>query len=311
MARTRSGLAEFEAVVAVARLGSFRAAAAELGMSTSALSHAVAALEARLGVRLFNRTTRSVSPTDAGDQFIARIAPALGEIGQAVEAVNSHRETPTGTLRINTSAGAARMILAPIVLEYLRRYPEMNVVIVTEGKLVDIVGQGFDAGIRLAEAVPNDMIAVPIGGDQRMLVVGAPSYFRDRPRPQVPDDLLGHECIRARMASGSIWRWEFECRGQAIAVDVPGRLVLDEMTLMLEAALAGVGLAYLSQWSVAGHIAAGRLVPVLEDCSPPYPGLCLYYPGRRHVPAGLRALIGLIRERNAAGVSFNGEIPIS
>jgi DNA-binding transcriptional LysR family regulator len=300
-----SGLTEFEAVVAVARLGSFRAAATELGMSPSALSHAVAALETRLGVRLFNRTTRSVSPTDAGEQFIARIAPALADIGGAIEGINSHRDTPTGTLRINTSAGAARMILTPIILEYLRRYPDMSVVIVTEGRLVDVVGQGFDAGIRIAEAVPQDMIAVPVGPEQRMVVVGSPAYFRDRPIPTVPADLLQHRCIRARMASGAIYRWEFEQRGETVEIDVPGSLTLDEMTLMLEAVLAGTGLAYLSLWSVAEHIAAGRLVAVLEDWTPPYPGLRLYYPGRRHVPAGLRALIALIREVN--GLSPGGD----
>lgn len=296
----KTGLTEYEAASAVARLGSFRAAATELGMSTSALSHAVAALEARLGLRLFNRTTRSVSPTDAGKQFIARITPALAAIGGAIEGINSHRDTPAGMLRINTSAGAARMILTPIILDYLRRYPDMQVTLVTEGRLVDIVGQGFDAGICIAEAVPQDMIAVPIGGDIRMLAVATPDYLAARGRPQVPEDLLQHECIRARMASGGIWRWEFEKRGEKVEVDVKGALTLDEMTLMLEAALAGVGLAYLSEWSVRDHIAAGRLVPVLEDWSPPYPGLCLYYPGRRHVPAGLRALIDLIRGWNHA-----------
>lgn len=296
----RTGLTEFDAVVAVARLGSFRAAATEVGMSSSALSHAVAALEARLSVRLFNRTTRSVSMTDAGEQFVARIAPALSEIGGAIEAINSHRDTPAGTLRLNTSAGAARMILTPIILDYMQRYPDMNVVLVTEGRLVDIVGQGFDAGIRIAEAVPQDMIAVPIGGPIRQIVVGSPAYFEGRQKPIVPDDLLGHRCIRARMATGAIYRWEFEQRGEAIEIDVPGSLTLDEMTLMMEATLAGAGLAYLSEWSVEEHIAAGRLIPVLEDWSPPYPGLCLYYPGRRHVPAGLRALIDLIKARGGA-----------
>lgn len=297
----RTGLTELDAVIAVARLGSFRAAATELGMSSSALSHAVAALETRLGVRLFNRTTRSVSATDAGGQFIARVAPALAEIGGAIEDINSHRDTPVGTLRINTSAGAARMILTPIILDYMQRYPDMNVVLVTEGRLVDIVGQGFDAGIRLAEAVPQDMIAIPIGGDVRMVVVGSPDYFDKRDMPVVPADLLRHRCIRARMATGAIWSWEFERRGEAVEVDVPGALTLDETTLMLEATLAGAGLAYLNEWAVRDHIAEGRLVPVLEEWSPPYPGLCLYYPGRRHVPAGLRALIELIRERNRAG----------
>ncbi|TCU58872.1 DNA-binding transcriptional LysR family regulator [Novosphingobium sp. PhB57] len=296
----KGGLAEFEGVVMIARLGSFRAAAEELGLSTSALSHGVAALERRLGVRLFNRTTRSVSPTDAGAQFIARIAPALVEIGSAIEDVNSHRDTPAGTLRINTSAGAGRMTLTPIFLEYLARFPDMNLVLATEGRLVDIVQQGFDAGIRLMEHVPQDMIAVPIGGPVRMIVVATPGYLAQWGTPQVPADLLHHRCIRARLATGAIWKWEFERRGEAVEVDVPGALVLDEMTLMQEAVLAGIGLAYLNEWSVREHVAQGRLVAVLEDWSPPYPGLTLYYPGNRHTPAGLRALVQLIRERNLA-----------
>lgn len=294
----RTGLTELDAVVAVARLRSFKAAATEVGMSTSALSHAVAAIEQRLGVRLFNRTTRSVSPTDAGEQFIARVAPALAEIGGAIDDINRHRETPSGTLRINTSVGAARMVLTPLVLEYLKRYPDMNVMLVTEGRLVDIIQQGFDAGIRIREAVPQDMVAVPIGGDARMVVVGSRGYFAGRDKPVVPADLLRHRCIRARMASGSIWRWEFEHRGEIQEIDVPGTLTLDEMTLMLEAALQDVGLAYLSEWSVRDHVVSGELIPVLEDWSPPYPGLCLYYPVGRQMPAGLRAFVDLIHELN-------------
>jgi DNA-binding transcriptional LysR family regulator len=292
---SKASLAELDAVVAVSRRGNFRAAALELGMSSSALSHAVAGLEARLGVRLFNRTTRSVSLSAAGEQFVAQVAPALLEIRGAMEAVNVHRDTPAGTLRINTSAGAARMILTPFILEYLRRYPEMKVDLVTEGRLIDIVVDGYDAGIRIQEAVPRDMIAVPIGGPIRSIVVGSPAYFAGRTLPQTPGDLMAHQCIRARMASGAIYRWEFERRGEAIEIDVPGALALDEMTLMVEAVRAGVGLSYLSEWHVAADVEAGRLIQVLDDWTPSYPGLCLYYPGRRHVPAGLRAFIELIR----------------
>jgi DNA-binding transcriptional LysR family regulator len=291
-----SGLVELDAVVAVARHRNFRAAAIELGLSRSALSHAVAALEQRLGVRLFNRTTRSVSLTEAGEQFVASVAPALGDIRGAMAAANSLRTTPAGTLRINTSAGAARMMLTPIILEYLRRYPEMKVDIVTEGRLVDIVVDGFDAGVRLAESVPQDMIAVPIGGDQRFAVVGSPGYFEGRRTPRVPQDLLAHRCIRARLPSGALYRWEFERHGEAMAIDVDGPLTLDESTLILEAVRAGVGLAYLTEWNVAADLAAGRLVRVLDDWCPSFPGICLYYPGRRHLPAGLRALVDLIRE---------------
>ena len=288
---------ELEAVVAVARNGGFRPAARELRMSSSALSHAVAALEARLGVRLFNRTTRSVALSAAGEQFVAEIAPALAAIRTAIERVDEHRAEPSGVLRLNLALGAARMILAPLVFEYLRRYPKVAVDLVTEGALVDVVGQGFDAGIRLAEFVPPDMIAVAINRTMRSVVVGSPGYFNAHGRPKTPEDLTKHRCIRARMASGMIYRWEFEKRGESLTVDVPGVLTLDEGDLMLQAALAGEGLTYLSDFATADHVAGGRLEMVLEDWSPAYPGLCLYYPSRRNVPAKLRAFIELVREQ--------------
>ncbi|MEJ0066471.1 MAG: LysR substrate-binding domain-containing protein [Caulobacteraceae bacterium] len=292
---SRASLVELDAVIAVARRGAFRAAALELGMSTSALSHAVAGLEARLGVRLFNRTTRSVSLTEAGEQFVAEVSPALVQIRDAMDAVNVHRDTPSGTLRLNAAVGAARIILTPLILEYLRRYPEMSVDLVTEGRLIDIVGEGFDAGIRIAEAVPRDMIAVPIGGPARSVIVGSAAYFAGRSLPRTPADLLQHQCIRARMASGALYRWEFERRGEAVEIDVKGALTLDEADLMLEAVRAGVGIGYLAEWAVADDIAAGHLIQALDDWTPSYPGLCLYYPGRRHVPAGLRAFIEMVR----------------
>ncbi len=294
------GMTELEAVLAVARHGGFRAAATSLGMSRSALSATVAALEARLGVRLFNRTTRSVAATEAGEQFIARITPALADIRSAFEAVNELRDTPSGTLRLNTSVGAAQMIFAPIVLEYLRRYPDMKVDIVTERRLVDIVAEGFDAGIRLAEAVPRDMISVPLGGEQRLVVVASPDYLKAHPAPSVPDDLMAHRCVRWRFSNGSIYRWEFARHGEAMTLDVPGPITLDEPLLMLEAVRAGVGIGYLGQFHVNADLASGRLVPLLQDWSPSYPGICLYYPSRRHMPAGLRAFVDLAREVMAA-----------
>ncbi|HEX2816677.1 MAG TPA: LysR family transcriptional regulator, partial [Phenylobacterium sp.] len=267
-----------------------------LGMASSALSHAVAALETRLGVRLFNRTTRSVALSAEGEQFVADVAPALAAIGAAIARIEEHRAEPSGLLRLNMAPGAARMILAPLVFEYMRLYPQVDVEVVTEGTLVDVVGQGFDAGVRLAEFLPPDMIAVPITRTMRSIVVGSPAYFEGRARPKTPQDLMGHRCIRARMASGAIYRWEFEKRGQSLELDVPGDLTLDESDLMLQAALAGQGLAYLSDPATAEHIAAGRLVSVLEDWSPAYPGLCLYYPSRRNMPARLRAFIDMVRE---------------
>ncbi|WP_020202492.1 MULTISPECIES: LysR family transcriptional regulator [Cupriavidus] len=290
-----SGLGELEGVAAVARLRSFRAAATELGVSTSALSHAIAALEARIGVRLFHRTTRSVSLTEAGAQFVAGIAPALSAIRGAMEQAGSHRDTPSGTLRINTSSGAARQAM-PLFLAFLRRYPEMRLDIVTEGRLIDIVVAGFDAGIRLAESVPLDMVAVPLGRPQRFAVVGSPAYFAANPPPRAPADLLAHRCIRTRLPSGTLYRWEFSRHGEALSVDVQGELTLDDPYLMLDAARDGMGLTYLTEWSVEADLAAGTLVRVLEDWTPPFDGLSLYYPGRRHVPAGLRALIEMIRE---------------
>lgn len=292
----KAGLFELNAVVAVSAHRSFRRAADELGMSPSALSHAIAALEQRMGVRLFNRTTRSVSLSEAGEQFLARVRPALREIAEAMDAVNEFRDTPTGTLRLNTSEGAAQMVMTPIVIEFLRRYPDMRVDIVTESRLVDIVADGFDAGIRLFESVPQDMIAIPCSPPLRFAVVGSPSYFATRPKPRAPADLAAHNCIRIRFPSGSIYKWEFEKRGEEQAIDVSGTLTLVSQHLMIEAALQGVGLAWTSEFAVAADIAAGRLIRVLEDWTPPYPGLSLYYPANRHVPAGLRAFVGVVRE---------------
>jgi DNA-binding transcriptional LysR family regulator len=290
-----SGMGVLEAVLAVARHRNFRAAATELGISTSALSHAVAGLESRIGVRLFNRTTRSVSLSEAGAQFVDSVAPALSTIRLAIEQAGSFRDTVSGMLRINTSAGAARQVM-PLLIEFLQRHPEMRLDIVTEGRLIDIVADGFDAGIRLAETVPQDMIAVPFGDAQRFAVVGSPAYFARHKPPRTPGDLLAHRCIRVRMPSGAIYQWEFERHGEAVRIDAKGSLMVDEPGLMQQAARAGLGLAYLSEWNVATDLHAGTLVRVLEGWTPPFDGLCLYYPGRRHVPAGLRALIDLIRE---------------
>jgi DNA-binding transcriptional LysR family regulator len=295
------GIVELEAAMAVARRRSFRAASAELGVSRTALSQMIAGLEARLGVRLFNRTTRSVSPTHAGEQFLAEIAPAVGAINHAVETVNTHRDKPVGSLRINSSVGAARRILSRIILEFVRLYPEMQVDLVTEDRPIDIVADGFDAGVRPGDAVPADMIAVHLEPIQGSAVVGSPAYFKGRAAPETPQDLLHHTCIRARMPSGSMYRWEFQQDGRMFTLDVPGRLTLDEASLTLEAALDGIGLAYLSDWWIDKSVRAGKLRRVLDGFIPSSAGLCLYYPSRRHQPAGLRALISFIQDTCRTG----------
>jgi DNA-binding transcriptional LysR family regulator len=295
----RPALSELQAVVAVAKHRSFRRAAAALGVSASALSHAVAALEQRMGVRLFHRTTRSVALSDAGERFLARIAPALGEIDAAIEDANAFRDSPTGSLRLNTSEGAARLLM-PAILAFLARYPEVRLDIVTDGRLVDIVEEGFDAGIRVAELVPQDMVAIPCSPSLRFIVAGAPDYFARHGAPRTPADLRGHACIRSRYPQGgAVYRWEFAKRGQQQLIDVEGMLTLDNSTLLIDAALAGVGLIWTHEASIVHHLAQGRLVAALEDWCPRFPGLCLYYPGHRHVPAALRAFIEVLREHDA------------
>lgn len=292
----RAGLIDLNAVVAVAAHRSFRKAAAELGLSPSALSHTVASLEKSMGVRLFNRTTRSVTPSEAGEQLLARIRPALAEIEQAMTGMNEFRDTPAGTIRLNASEGAAQMVLQPLVLEFLRRYPEMRVDLVTEGRLVDVVAEGFDAGIRQAENVPLDMVAVDCSPPIRRVVVGAPAYFQNRPRPAKPDDLHGHQCMVSRLPGGELYRWQFQRGEESIEIDPTGPLTLDNYHLMIAAALEGAGLAWINEWAVTEHIAAGRLIKVLEDWSPRLSGLRLYYPGHRHLPAGMKAFLALVRE---------------
>lgn len=293
----RSGLTEFEAVLAVARLGSFRAAAADMEMSTSALSQSVASLEARLGTRLFHRTTRSVRLTEAGERFVADLAPAIAGIRDAIDRAGEDSATPSGTLRLNSSTGAARWLMLPFLIPYLQRYPNVHLDLVTEERMIDIVREGFDAGFRTVDTVPADMIAVPLGPPIRFAVVGSPSYFATHGRPQTPLDLARHRCIRARMPAGQIYHWEFERHGEAVSIDVEGQVTLSQPDLMREAARAGLGLTYLAEFNVSEDLATGTLERVLEDWTPPFDRLCLYYPGRRHVPAALRALIDLIRER--------------
>ncbi len=292
----RPGLNDLDAVLAVGRRRSFRGAALDLGMSTTALSSAIAKLEAHLGVRLFNRTTRSVSLTDAGRAFVEQVAPGLEGIRGAMDAARSQQAKPSGMLRINTFATAARELLAPLVLEYLRRYPDVHIDVVTEGRLVDIVADGFDFGVRMADLVPTDMIAIPLGKPQRHAIVATPSYLKQYGRPRVPPDLLRHRCVRVRLPNGSLFRWELRKRGQTALIDVTGPITLDEASLSRIAVLNGVGLGFFMEPDVRDDIEAGRLVRVLEDWTPELARLCLYYPGRRNASAAHKAFVTLARE---------------
>jgi len=292
----QASLKELEAAVAVARRGTFRAASIDLGISTTALSHTIGRLEAALGVRLFNRTTRSVSLTDAGRLFMQQVAPSLQDLHTALEAVREQRETPSGTIRINAAPFAARSIISPLVLEFVRRYPDMHVDLVTEGRMIDIVRDGFDLGVRVANLVPSDMIAVSLGRPQRHAVVGSPEYFEKHGIPVVPPDLIAHRCIRVRLPDGSLFRWRFEKDGEQVQIDVRGQITLDEASLTRTAVLDGAGLGYLFEQDILSEINSGRAIRILDDWTPPYPGLCLYYPGRRNLSAGVRAFLELARE---------------
>jgi DNA-binding transcriptional LysR family regulator len=247
-------------------------------------------------VRLFHRTTRSVSLSDAGRAFVEQAGPALETIRLAMEAARAQRATPAGTLRINTFATAARAILSPLVLTFVRRYPDVHVDIVTEGRLVDIVAQGFDLGVRPANHVPADMIAVPLGEPGRHVIVGSPAYLAARPAPRTPAELLAHRCVRGRLPNGALLRWELRRGRRIVHADVQGPLTLDEASVARMAVLEGVGLGYFMEADVRADVAAGRLVRVLEDWTPELPGLCLYYPSRRNASAALRAFVALARD---------------
>jgi len=294
---SRPALADLTALSAIVAHRSFRKAADELGLSPSTLSHTIRTLEAAMGVRLLHRTTRSVSPTEAGERLVARLRPVLRDLDEALGEVDAFRHRPSGTVRINTSETAARLLVQAVVPAFLARHPEVALDIVTDGALVDIVAQGFDAGIRLGESLPQDMVAVRFGGPARFVAVAAPAYLARHPAPRVPDDLRHHACIRVRMPSGKPYRWEFARHGQALEIDVDGPLTLDHVVLMVEAAADGLGIAYVPDRAAQPWLADGRLVEVLSDWCPTIPGLFLYYPGARLVPPGLRAFIAVLREQ--------------
>jgi DNA-binding transcriptional LysR family regulator len=288
-------LADLSAFVAVAQAGGFRDGARAAGSSASGLSQAVRRLEERLGVRLFNRTTRSIALTEAGTRLFERLAPALAEVANALDVVNTFRDRPAGTLRLNVPATVARLVLPPIVTSFLKAYPDIRMEVVVEDSYVDVLAAGCDAGIRYDERLEQDMIAVPIGPRvQRFATAASPAYFAAHGRPEHPRDLLDHACLRGRFASGTSPIWEFERDGEIVKIDPTGPLMVRlgaAVDLAVDAAVAGLGIIHLFEGWLRPHLDSGALEPVLEPWWQNFSGPFLYYPGRRHLPAPLRAFV--------------------
>jgi DNA-binding transcriptional LysR family regulator len=292
-------ISDLLAFLAVAKERSFTRAAAKLGVSQSALSHTIRRLEERLGLRLLSRTTRSVAPTEAGERLLQSVGPRFEEIGAELAALSELREKPAGAIRVTADEHAAEAVLWPALEKFLPDYPDIKVEIVIDNGLTDIVAERYDAGVRLGGVVAKDMIAVRIGPDQRMAVVGAPSYFAGRPQPQTPQDLTGEACINLRLPThGGLYAWEFEKGGRELRVRVEGQLAFNSVTLMLNAALAGFGLAYLPEDKVQARLAEGQLIRVLADWCPPFSGYHLYYPSRRQHSPAFALLIEALRYRD-------------
>jgi DNA-binding transcriptional LysR family regulator len=294
----RTDLTDLQAFLAVARERSFTKAAGKLGVSQSALSHTVRALETRLGLRLLTRTTRSVAPTEAGERLLQNLGPHFEEIDAQLAALGDLREKPAGTIRITTAGHAADTILWPKLSKFLPAYPEINVHVIVDYGLTDIVAQRYDAGVRLGEQVAKDMIAVRIGPDFGMAVVGAPAYFAKHAQPKRPQDLTSHNCINLWLPTyGAPYAWEFEKGKRELKVRVEGQLVFNDGARILDAALGGLGLAYIPEDAARPHLAKGRLMRVLEDWCPPFPGYHLYYPHRRQHSKAFALLVEALRHR--------------
>lgn len=294
----RDELGDLAAFMAVAEDRSFTKAASRLGTSQSALSHTVRRLETRLGLRLLTRTTRNVSPTEAGERLLQTLRPAFADIETRIEALGELRDRPSGTIRINSGEHAAHTILWPVLERFLPLYPDVKVEITTELGYADIVERRFDAGVRLGEQVARDMVAVPIGPDVNMVVCGSPSWFAGHPKPRTPHDLNDHACINLRLPTrGGLYAWEFEKDGRELNVRVDGPLIFNDMILVQKAAEAGLGLAFLMADQAAAAIAEGRLIPVLQDWRPPFPGYHLYYPSRRQPTPAFSLLVEALRYR--------------
>jgi DNA-binding transcriptional LysR family regulator len=287
------------AFITVAKERSFTRAAAQLGVSQSALSHTVRGFEERLGLRLLSRTTRSVAPTEAGERLLRAAGPRLEEIEAEMAALSELRDNPSGTIRITADDHALRAVLWPALEKLLPDYPDIKVEVVIDYGLTDIVAERYDAGVRAGEMVAKDMIAVPIGPEMRSAVVGAPSYFATRPKPKTPQDLTAQSCINLRLPThGGLYTWEFEKGGRKLRVRVEGQLMFNGTAPMLDAALSGFGLAYVPEDTVQAHIADGRLIRVLADWCPPYPGYHLYYPSRRQSTPAFTLLVDALRYRD-------------
>jgi DNA-binding transcriptional LysR family regulator len=294
----RDDLIDLNALLVVAEERNFTRAAARLGTSQSALSHAIRRLESRLGVRLLARTTRSVAPTEAGERLIKTLGPAFDEIDAGLEALGELRERPSGTVRITAADHAAETVLWPALSPLLRDHPDIKVEICVENGFTDIVAGRFDAGVRLGESIEKDMIAVPIGAEIRMIVVGAPAYLAGRQAPRLPQDLSGHQCINLRMPTlGGLYAWEFEKKGRKLKVRVEGQLAFNDTVLARAAAVDGFGLAYLFEDDVVGSIARGELVELLADWTPPFAGYHLYYPSRRQQSPAFALIVDALRYR--------------
>lgn len=281
----------------VVRCGGFRAAALDRGVSSSAISQSISVLEEALGIRLLNRTTRSVAPTEAGKRLLERLGPALHDIRIAIDDLNQLRERPSGSVRINAPGPAADHVLCPLAFEFMKIYPDVDVEIVSDAAIIDIVEQGFDAGVRFGNQLAQDMIAMPLGPTLRYAIVASPDYLRERGRPDSPSDLLQHDCIRRRFPGGTMETWTFEKAGDEVEITPQGRLTLSSAHHELQAAIAGAGIAHLFEEYVHADLEQGRVIELLSDWKKKLPSWYLYYPSRRHTSAAMRAFLKYIRHR--------------
>ena len=296
----RPSLNDLQAFVTVATRRNFRRAADDLGTAPSTLSHAMRALEERLGVRLLNRTTRSVSPTEAGFELLGRLRPALTGLDEALDAVQAFRGQISGTVRVNAPRLAATLLIRDILPAMAEMYPDVVVDLVVEGRLIDIVAAGFDAGVRLASSIPKDMIAVPLAGSVSFICVASPAYLERFGEPATPDELRRHRCIGHRVPSGKLYRWEFERAGRTMTPDLSGSVILDDEELMVDAAITALGIAYVASPAADAALLDGRLRRILTGWTPAPETIGIYYPGHRSVPPPLRAFLDVVKTKNAA-----------